>query len=43
MTAREAVQLFRLVPGLRWLIRRGSGILFGFPDDADAVEARLDS
>jgi putative flavoprotein involved in K+ transport len=33
--------------GLRWLIRRGSSILFGFPDDAatvaDAVKARLDS
>jgi putative flavoprotein involved in K+ transport len=33
--------------GLRWLIRRGSGILFGFPGDAatvaDAVTARLDS
>jgi putative flavoprotein involved in K+ transport len=33
--------------GLRWLIRRGSSILFGFPDDAatvaDAVKARLQS
>jgi putative flavoprotein involved in K+ transport len=31
--------------GLRWLIRRRSGILFGFPDDAatvaDAVKAHL--
>jgi glycine/D-amino acid oxidase-like deaminating enzyme len=33
--------------GLRWLIRRGSGILFGFPQDAavvaDGVKAHLDS
>jgi putative flavoprotein involved in K+ transport len=31
--------------GLRWLVRRGSGILFGFPGDAatvaDAVSAHL--
>ena len=33
--------------GLRWLIRRRSSILFGFPDDAatiaDAVRAHLDT
>jgi hypothetical protein len=30
-----------VVPGLKWLRRRRSGILFGFPDDAAETAAAV--